>query len=119
MAKVARKGRSKNAYTINKQGNYSMYDVLEKFVEYRLANSSDSVQDIDQEIGGFINSKRVNVSDTKPVFQENTKPHGTFAFNDREIRYTKQWSDGGNFPTFTRFREGVSNKYPNFQIDVI
>lgn len=119
MAKVARKGRSKNAYTINKQGNYSMYDVLEKFVEYRLANSSDSVQDIDQEIGGFINSKRVNVSDTKPVFQENTKPHGTFAFNDREIRYTKQWSDGGNFPTFTRFREGVSNKYSNFQIDVI
>ena len=125
MAKVARKSRSKNAYTINKQGNYSMYDVLEKFVEYRLDNSSDSVQVIDQEIGGFINSNRVNVSDDtkKPVFQEGTKPHGTFTFKGREIRYTKQWSDSGNYPTFSRFREGVSNKYSNskfkFQIDVI
>lgn len=121
MAKVERKSRSKNEYTINKQGNYSMYEVLEKFVEYRLANSSDSVLDIDREIVGFIGGNRVNVSDTptQKVCQEGKKPHGTFTFNGREIRYTKQWSDSGNNPTFTKFREGVSNKYPNFQIDVI
>ena len=121
MAKVERKSRSKNEYTINKQGNYSMYEVLEKFVEYRLANSSDSVLDIDREIVGFIGGNRVNVSDTptQKVCQEGKKPHGTFTFNGHEIRYTKQWSDSGNNPTFTRFREGVSNKYPNFQIDVI
>ncbi len=121
MAKVERKSRSKNAYTINKEGNYSMYEVLEKFVEFRLANSSDSVQDIDTEIGGYISSKRVNVSDSKniKVCQEDKKPHGTFTYNGREIRYTKQWSDGGSNPTFTKFREGVSNKYSDFQIDVI
>ena len=121
MAKVERKSRSKNEYTINKQGNYSMYEVLEKFVEYRLANSSDSVLNIDREIVGFIGGNRVNISDTptQKVCQEGKKPHGTFTFNGREIRYTKQWSDSGNNPTFTKFREGVSNKYPNFQIDVI
>lgn len=121
MAKVERKGRSKNAYTINHQGDYSMYEVLEKFVEFRLTNSSDSVQDIDKEITGYIGGGRVNVSDTQniKVCQEGKKPHGTFTYNDREIRYTKQWSDGGSNPTFTKFREGVSNKYPNFQIDVI
>lgn len=120
MAKVERKSHSKNEYTINKQGNYSMYEVLEKFVEYKLTNSSASVQAIDQEISGYISSKRVNVSDTQTkVFQEGKKSHGTFTFNGREIRYTKQWSDSGNNPTFTRFREGVSNKYPDFQIEVI
>lgn len=121
MAKVERKSRSKNAYTINKQGSYSMYEVLEKFVEFRLANSSDSVQDIDKEITGYIGGGRVNVSDTQniKVCQEGKKPHGTFTYNGREIRYTKQWSDGGSNPTFTKFREGVSNKYSDFQIDVI
>lgn len=120
MAKVERKSRSKNAYTINKQGNYSMYEVLEKFVEYRLTNSSASIQNINKEINGYIGSGRVNVSDTQTqVFQEGKKPHGTFTFNNREIRYTKQWSDGGSNPTFTKFREGVSNNYPAFQIEVI
>ncbi len=122
MAKVERKSRSKNTYTINGKGSYSMYEVLEKFVEFRLADTSVSVDDIDKEIAGYVSSTRVNVSDTPEqlVFQEGKKLHGTFTFNGREIRYTKQWSDGGSNPTFTKFREGVSGKYPgDFQIDVI
>ena len=120
MESFNRKTRSK--YSINGEGCYSMYEVLEKFVEFRLADTSVSVQDIDKEIAKFIHSERVNVSDTQGrlVFQEGKKSHGTFTFNDCEIRYTKQWSDGGSNPTFTRFREGVSDKYPNdFKIDVI
>ena len=120
MESFDRKTRSK--YSINGKGCYSMYEVLEKFVEFRLADTSVSVQDIDKEIAKFIHSERVNVSDTQGrlVFQEGKKSHGTFTFNDCEIRYTKQWSDGGSNPTFTRFREGVSDKYPNdFKIDVI
>ena len=122
MANVERKSRSKNTYSINGKGCYSMYEVLEKFVEFRLADTSVNVQDIDKEIAKFISSKRVNVSDTQGylVFQEGKKSHCTFTFNGREIRYTKQWSDGGSNPTFTRFREGVSSKYTkDFQIDVI
>ena len=123
MAKVAHKGgHPRRAYAINGKGSYSMYEVLEKFVEFRLTNTSDSVQDIDKEIAKFIHSERVNVSDTQGrlVFQEGKKSHGTFTVNGRKIKYTKQWSDGGNNPTFTRFREGVSDKYPNdFKIDVI
>ena len=122
MAKLERKSRSKNTYNINGKGCYSMYEVLEKFVEFRLTNTSDSVQDIDKEIDKFIRSERVNVSDPQgpQVFQEGKKSHGTFTVNGRKIKYTKQWSDGGNNPTFTRFREGVSDKYPNdFKIDVI
>ena len=120
MESFNRKTRSK--YSINGEGCYSMYEVLEKFVEFRLADTSVSVQDIDKEIDKFIRSERVNVSDTQGrlVFQEGKKSHGTFTFNDCEIRYTKQWSDGGSNPTFTRFRQGVSGKYPNdFKIDVI
>lgn len=120
MESFDRKTRSK--YSINGKGCYSMYEVLEKFVEFRLTNTSDSVQDIDKEIDKFIRSERVNVSDPQgpQVFQEGKKSHGTFTVNGRKIKYTKQWSDGGNNPTFTRFREGVSGKYPNdFNIDVI
>lgn len=120
MESFDRKTRSK--YSINGKGCYSMYEVLEKFVEFRLTNTSDSVQDIDKEIDKFIRSERVNVSDPQgpQVFQEGKKSHGTFTVNGRKIKYTKQWSDGGSNPTFTRFREGVSGKYPNdFKIDVI
>lgn len=120
MESFDRKTRSK--YSINGKGCYSMYEVLEKFVEFRLTNTSDSVQNIDKEIDKFIRSERVNVSDPQgpQVFQEGKKSHGTFTVNGRKIKYTKQWSDGGNNPTFTRFREGVSGKYPNdFKIDVI
>ena len=120
MESFDRKTRSK--YSINGKGCYSMYEVLEKFVEFRLTNTSDSDQEIDKEIDKFIRSERVNVSDPQgpQVFQEGKKSHGTFTVNGRKIKYTKQWSDGGNNPTFTRFREGVSGKYPNdFKIDVI
>lgn len=65
MAKLERKSRSKNTYNINGKGCYSMYEVLEKFVEFRLADTSVSVQDIDKEIAKFIHSERVNVSDTQ------------------------------------------------------
>ena len=63
----------------------------------------------------------MNVSDTQNirVFQEGKKSHGTFTFNGREIRYTKQWGDGDSKSTFCKFRESVSKSYPNFQIDVI
>lgn len=121
MAKVAQGGHPRRAYAINGNGSYSMYDVLEKFVEYRLVNSSDSVQDINKEITGYIGGGRVNVSDTQNirVFQEGKKSHGTFTFNGREIRYTKQWGDGDSKSNFCKFRENVSKSYPNFQINVI
>ena len=121
MAKVAQGGHPRRAYAINGNGSYSMYDVLEKFVEYRLANSSDSVQDINKEITGYIGGGRVNVSDTQNirVFQEGKKSHGTFTFNGREIRYTKQWGDGDSKSNFCKFRENVSKIYRYFQITVI
>ena len=121
MEKVAQGGHPRRAYAINGNGSYSMYDVLEKFVEYRLANSSDSVQDINKEITGYIGGGRVNVSDTQNirVFQEGKKSHGTFTFNGREIRYTKQWGDGDSKSTFCKFRENVSKNYTDFQINVI
>lgn len=83
MESFDRKTRSK--YSINGKGCYSMYEVLEKFVEFRLTNTSDSVQDIDKEIDKFIRSERVNVSDPQgpQVFQEGKKSHGTFTVNGR------------------------------------
>lgn len=123
MSKVARKSRPRNAYTINGEGSHSMYKVLEKFVEFRLRNDpSVKVADIDEEIRGYIGGTRVNVSGPQgpKVSREGKKDPGKFGFNGLEIRYTKEWSDGGSFPTFTKFREGVSNKYPTkFRIEPI
>ena len=128
LASGLRKRHTRNSYTINKNGNYSMYEVLEKFVEFRLAKSpSVSVKAIDEEIRSYIDKgKRVNVSDEKDrkVYQEGkkNKPHGVCPFKSkegREIRYTKQWGDSGSDTTFTRFRESVSREYPDFQIDLI
>jgi len=122
LAGVDSKGkRANNRYTINGQGCHTMYEVVEEFIKFRLATPTVSVSSIDHEIDNYIGGVRVNLSDTQniEVYQEGKKPHGTFTFNGHEIRYTKQWSDSGSNPTFTKFREGVSNKYTNFQIDVI
>lgn len=124
MADEPRKSHPRNSYSINQKGNYSMYEVLEAFVRFRLDNYPVSVRDIDDEIKGFLNSNRVNLSDTRDieVCQEGKKLHGTCTFKSRdgqEIRYTKQWGDGNTNTTFTRFRERVNDNYPGFQIDVI
>lgn len=122
MAKVAPKGRTRNKYSINGQGDFTMYDVVEEFVKYQLKKGY-SITDINDEINRYIGSTRTNVSDNRSTmvdkeFKDN-KPHfGEFLFNGLQIRYTKEWGDKNKY-NFKRFRVGINNKYPNdFHIEM-
>lgn len=116
--------RPKRQYTINGNNNpktnrpYTMYEVIEAFVKFRLQGSC-SVEDIDQEISGFVfkkGSKRINVSrKAENVFQANK---GVTEANDGSgtpFFITHQWAGGDN-GFFTRFYQGVNSKYDGFQI---
>lgn len=122
LAGVDSKGqRANNRYTINGNDCYTMYEVLEKFVIFRLANSTVSVSQIDKEIANFLNTKHVIVSDDQniKVYREVEGKYGTFTYNDKKIRYMTQWADKGDKTPFAKFRTKVSNKYPNFKIEKI
>lgn len=121
MAKVESKAPR---YTIsNMDGIFTMYQVLEEFIKFRLSDKTLKIKDLDEEIRGFIGkTDKVKVSDDEkiPVEREGEKSIGSFEFEGHKIRYSKQWSDNGTYPTFTRFREGVNRKYSNsFKIERI
>ena len=68
LAGVDSKGqRANNRYTINGNDSYTMYEVLEKFVIFRLANPTVSVSQINKEIAKFLNTKHVIVSDDQNI----------------------------------------------------
>ena len=122
LAGVDSKGqRANNRYTINGNDSYTMYEVLEKFVIFRLANPTVSVSQINKEIANFLNTKHVIVSDDQniKVYREVEGKYGTFTYNDKEIRYMTQWADKGDKTPFAKFRTKVSNMYPNFKIEKI
>ena len=100
-------------YTINGEGYYSMYQVVEKYVEF-LQKSGRTISEINQEIQKFVSSKWVFVSDKKNTVAhfekgEYVSPNGLYI--------TKQWKGRREEENFPRFMNGVNKKYyPDFQI---
>ena len=115
------KGHPRRRYTINGKGDYSMYDVLEKFIIYKL-NSSKSVLNINKEILSYVGGKLVYVSDDPQikVYREEAKDKvrfGSLEVNKKTIRYTKEWKDGDESQNFAKFRTKVSEKHLDFKIE--
>lgn len=117
------KGHPRRHYTINGEGNYSMYDVLEKFIKYKL-KSILSVQNINTEILSYVGGNKVYVSDDPriKVYREDDKDKvrfGTLEVDKKNIRYTKEWGDGDDKQNFAKFRKKVSAKYKDFVINLL
>ncbi len=116
LANIPSKKRSKSLYTLicgnaSKEENLTMYQVLEHFIKFRLGDSV-SVKEINQEIRSYVGGNRVYVSDSDiKVEYEDYKEIGKVTFDGTEIRYSKQWREGGDNPNFPRFRDGVNKKY--------
>lgn len=100
-----------NCYSINGEGSYTMYGVLEEFIKFRY-EARASIQEIDKEIKSFVypkGSKRHFVSEEKIGEDKRWKE---FKLDDgTEIVYSNQWGDGGQLRNFTKFRQKVSEKY--------
>ena len=124
MSKVP-KGHPRRRYTINKKGNYSMYDVLEEFIKYKL-KFSVSIKDINDEIQSYVGGSKVYISNDPQIevyrqtSNDNKQRYGTLSLEGKPIiRYTKEWGDGDDNQNFAKFRTKVSAKYQDFVIDLL
>lgn len=120
MAKVPSK--QSRVYSINNsQTHYTMYEVLEQFIKYRIGEKNVTIKEINDEINGYIykrNGNRVNLSDDPDteVYRESLH-YGEFEVGGLCIRYTKEWGDNGG--NFTSLRTSINEKYTDFQINAI
>ena len=81
------KKTSRRHYTINGEGDYSMYQVVEKFVEFR-QESGRSINEINQEIQIFVSSKWVFISNKQNAVAHSEK--GEY-ISSNGLYITKQW----------------------------
>ncbi len=101
-----------NRYSINGEGSYTMYEVLERFIDFRFKDHG-SIQKIDEEMKSFVyknGSKNPLVSEEK--IGEGNRCKKFKLEGGPEIVYSNQWGDGENLKNFTNFRQKVSEKYP-------
>ena len=103
---------SRKYYTINGTGNYTMYDVVEEFIKFRL-DAGLSIPDIDNEIKSYIYSKgssKVYISGVSSTVYIGTRGYArVLNYKGNVVYYTNQWSDGIPSDNFRKFRVGVSN----------
>lgn len=106
------KKTSRRHYTINGEGDYSMYQVVEKFVEFR-QESGRSINEINQEIQIFVSSKWVFISNKQNAVAHSEK--GEY-ISSNGLYITKQWKGKREEENFPRFMNGVNKNYSDFQI---
>ncbi len=106
------KKTSRRHYTINGEGDYSMYQVVEKFVEFR-QESGRSINEINQEIQIFVSSKWDFISNKQNAVAHSEK--GEY-ISSNGLYITKQWKGKREEENFPRFMNGVNKNYSDFQI---
>lgn len=106
-------GKTKRIYKINGAGCYSMRQVIEEYIKYKLDggfpfNSIFSVGKM------FISTIPTGVSIGS---QKTAKPY-SFTYKGKDYYVTTQLRDNGPTDNFQKFRTAVSKNEPGFQITV-
>ena len=106
-------GKAKRIYKINGAGCYSMRQVIEEYIKYKLDggfpfNSIFSVGKM------FISTIPTGVSIGS---QKTAKPY-SFTYKGKDYYVTTQLRDNGPTDNFQKFRTAVSKNEPGFQITV-
>lgn len=106
-------GKAKRIYKINGAGRYSMRQVIEEYIKYKLDggfpfNSIFSVGKM------FISTIPTGVSIGS---QKTAKPY-SFTYKGKDYYVTTQLRDNGPTDNFQKFRTAVSKNEPGFQITV-
>lgn len=102
-------------YTINGNGTYKMYQVIEEFIKWRLKNK-ESFKDIKDNLDSNVNVRLLaeNARDVKKG-SHGTKPH-SFEYGGKKYYVTKELGDKNQSDLFYKFREYVNKDYDDFQI---
>ena len=102
-------------YTINGNGTYKMYQVIEEFIKWRLKNK-ESFKDIKDNLDSNVNV-RLLAENARGVKKgsHGTKPH-SFEYGGKKYYVTKELGDKNQSDLFYKFREYVNKDYDDFQI---
>ena len=128
MKKVINKAsRSHRVYTINGNGNYSMYQVIEEFAKDQMKQGK-TIADVDDIFRKYVGvgKKKVMLSDDKTkVYRYQYERDGKtyshyheFGFNGKSYYSMKEWGGDEN-GNFQKLMNGINNNYPKFQIEEI
>ncbi len=110
-------------YTINGQGDFSMYDVMGKFAIYRM-EKGDTIDVVNELVKGFLHSTLCFFSENKTKVYRYQLPKRNGSFSDHTYKFNYKGNDyystkelGGNETgRFVKFMNKVNEKYTDFQI---
>lgn len=112
-AEGLKQGGIRRFYTINGEGKYKMYQVIEEFIKFKLNNNSsfDDIKkliEIDWNVGNnFIDT---NYNGVRIGSSQTAKPH-FFDFGDTKYYVTKELGDKKKSDNFYKFRINVNTNY--------
>ena len=110
-------GKPKRTYTINGSGSYSMLQVIEEFIRFKL-NSGVSFN----EICNQYSKRRKFLSDVPTgvsiASNPGAKPY-TYIYGGKEYYITTQLKDSDPSDNFSKFKKTVNEDEPSFQIEAI
>ena len=106
-------GKAKRRYKINGAGCYSMLQVIEEYIKYKLDGGFpfNSIFSVGKK---FISTIPAGVSIGSP---KTAKPY-SFTYKGKDYYVTTQLRDKGPTDNFQKFRTAVSKNEPGFQITV-
>ena len=107
-------------YTINGNGNYSMYQVIEEFARY-VMETDKTIDDVDKLVKSYTGSRREFLSDDKDKvkrIKKGKEEYFTFNYNNVDYYGTKEWS-GDEDGNFQKLMNGINKNYDDFQIEKI
>lgn len=116
-------------YTINGDGVYMMYQVMEEFAKYKLGQDA-GVTDIETEIKKYVgkDTKKTYFSDEKDkVYRWTYKTkegkvrmhYHEFDYGGKYYYFTKEWYGDKETDNFVKVMKGINEKYKDFQIEEI
>lgn len=102
-------------YTINGNGTYKMYQVIEEFIKWKIKKGS-SFTEIKNELDRNVHPQLIGEeeNDVKKG-SHGTKPH-SFEHEGKTYYVTKELGDKSASDLFYKFREYVNKNYEDFQI---
>ena len=106
-------GKAKRIYKINGAGCYSMQQVIEEYIKYKLDGGFlfNSIFSVGKK---FISTIPTGVS----IGSQNTAKPYSFTYKGKDYYVTTQLRDKGPTDNFQKFRTAVSKNEPGFQITV-
>ena len=110
-------GKVRRSYTINGKGSYTMRQVIEEFIRFKL-DSGATFDDICNQYSKGIKFLSDVPTGVSVASSPDAKPY-TYSYGGREYYITTQLKDSEPRDNFSKFKNKVNNNEPAFKIEAV